>query len=109
VSVPVAALLVAVTLVGLPFTIVALFAWGLTIYLAKIVVAIFVGRTLLSSTERKDNRALVLLAGLLLIIVVVNLPAIGGIVSLLLTLVGMGLIVQKLLEYLSQRERQAAN
>ncbi len=96
VSVPVIAVLAAISLVGLPLALIALVAWLLGLYLAKIVVAALVGRMLLSD---RDDLAVPLLAGLAIVTLLVNVPFVGGIVSFLLTVVGLGLIVQYLIEY----------
>ncbi len=101
VSVPIMAVLVALTLVGLPLSLIAITAWLLCLYLAKIVVGAVVGRMLLSQS---DSLAWTLLAGLSIVIVAVNLPFIGGIINLVLTIVGLGLIAQKLIEKLASRD-----
>ncbi|XOV84783.1 MAG: hypothetical protein ACFHXK_06595 [bacterium] len=103
VSVPIMAVIVAVTLVGLPFSIIGVIAWIVAIYLAKIFIALFIGRMVLDGTAYRDKMALVLLAGMSIVLVVVNLPAIGGIISFLLTLVGLGLIVKRLFAGLPMR------
>jgi len=94
VSVPIMAVLVAFTLVGLPLSFIAIAAWLLSLYLAKIVVGAVVGRMLLSQS---GSLPWTLLAGLAIIIVAVNLPFIGGIINLVLTIVGLGLLVQYLI------------
>jgi len=104
VSMPIIAVLVAITLVGMPLSLMAIIAWVLTIYLAKIVVGASVGRMMLSATKYSENITLVLLAGIAAIIFVVNLPAIGGIISFILTIVGIGLIVQWVFAGLSARD-----
>ena len=96
--------IIAITLVGLPFSFIAVIAWLLLIYLAKVVVGAFVGRMMLSSTRYGENIALVLLAGIAAILVAINLPAIGGVINFLLTIVGMGLIVQRMFVALSERD-----
>jgi hypothetical protein len=106
VSMPVIAVIVAISLIGIPFSIMALVAWILIIYLAKIVMGIFVGGLVLDNTKYRDSNTLVLLAGLSIIIVVVNLPAIGGVISFLLTIVGIGLIVQQVQTALSMRQTE---
>ena len=47
---------------------------------------------------------LVLLVGLAIVIVAVNLPFIGGIINFVLTIVGLGLLVQYLIETLRGRD-----
>ena len=89
VATPVAALIAGLTLVGLPLALVALALWALGIYLAKIPIALFLGRTLLGPRGARGP-ALALLVGLLAVFVAVNLPFIGWIVNLALTLIGIG-------------------
>ncbi|NOX51932.1 MAG: hypothetical protein GXP16_15560 [Gammaproteobacteria bacterium] len=101
VSVPIMAVLVAFTLVGLPLSFIAVAAWLLCLYLAKIVVGAVVGRMLLSQS---DSLAWTLLAGLSIVIVAVNLPFIGGIINVVLTIVGLGLIAQKTIAKLASRD-----
>jgi hypothetical protein len=49
---------------------------------------------MLSGTKYLENDTLVLLAGIGVIIVAINLPYIGGFLSFVLTLVGIGLIIR---------------
>ena len=90
VATPVAAIIAGVTLVGLPVALVAVALWALAIYLAKIPVALFLGRTILGPRGFGGRPPLALLAGLLAVFVVVNLPFIGWIVNLALILIGVG-------------------
>ena len=83
VSVPIMAVLVAFTLVGLPLSFIAIAAWLLSLYLAKTIIGAVVGRMLLSES---DSLPLTLLVGLTIVIVAVNLPFIGGIINLVLTI-----------------------
>ena len=89
VATPVVAVLAGLTLVGLPVALVALALWGLGIYLAKIPVALFLGRAVLGP-RGVGGPAPALLVGLLAVFVVVNLPFVGWIVNLALTLIGVG-------------------
>ncbi len=99
ISLPVIALLVGITVIGLPFTVVGIFSWLLMIYCAKIVLASVIGRLLLDSPEEGSSLPLTLLAGLGIITVAVNIPAIGGILNFLLTTLGVGMIVLLVLDY----------
>ena len=101
ISLPIIMLLFAITVVGLPFTLVGFFSWLLAIYFAKIVLASTIGQLLLSSSEKKDSLPLTLLAGLVVILIAVNIPAVGGIFNFILTIVGIGMIVQLVLTYIS--------
>lgn len=89
IATPVAAIIAGLTLVGLPLALVALALWALAIYLAKIPVALFLARTALGP-RGAGGQASALLVGLLAVFVAVNLPFIGWIVNLALTLIGVG-------------------
>lgn len=108
ISLPIVAGVIALTLIGIPFSFVTLIAWIVFMYLAKIVMGLFVGRILLANTKYKASDVAILLVGLVVILVAVNLPAIGGVVSFVLTVLGVGLIVQRLLAALAERSAEAS-
>ena len=97
VATPVAAVIAAVTLVGLPVAAAAIGLWALAIYLAKIPVALFLGRTILGPGGR-GGLVLALLVGLLAVFVAVELPVIGWVIDLALTLIGVGVLCTWVLE-----------
>ena len=88
VTVPIAAIIVACTVVGLPLAISSAVVWLAALYLAKIIIAEFVGRSLF-----KADNAMSLLVGLALVILAVNLPFVGGLINFLFYLLGVGAIV----------------
>jgi anti-sigma factor RsiW/cytoskeletal protein CcmA (bactofilin family) len=88
VSIPIAAVIVACTVVGLPIALASVVVWLAGLYLAKIMIAEFVGRTLM-----KNSSAVSLLAGIVLVIIAVDLPVLGGLINFLLCLLGLGAIV----------------
>jgi hypothetical protein len=67
-----------------------LIAW----YLAKIVFAHLVGRSVLASRSDNPDLALVLFVGLIIVTIAINLPFLGGVLNLLATILGLGLMVQ---------------
>lgn len=91
VSVPSIAAIVAITLVGLPFALIGIAVWLLGLYMAKILIGIIVGQMVLGEDA---STALTVLLGLTAVIVAINLPFIGGIINFILTIVGLGLLVQ---------------
>jgi hypothetical protein len=98
VTLPVAALLACVTVIGLPIGIVLFLLGAAALYFAKAVVAQLIGRTLFrGSGGMTPHLAATLLAGLVLVIIAINLPFVGGFLNLLLTLVGLGMIATCLL------------
>ncbi|MGI9325857.1 MAG: hypothetical protein ACR2PZ_11605 [Pseudomonadales bacterium] len=100
VSVPIMAVLVAFTLVGLPLSLIAIAGWMIALYLAKVVVAAIVGGMVL---KKSSSLPLTLLVGLGIVIVAVNLPFLGGIISFVLTIIGLGVLLRYLLDVLSNR------
>jgi cytoskeletal protein CcmA (bactofilin family) len=90
VAIPIAAIIIAITMIGLPIGLLALATWLLGLYLAKIVLAAFLGSALLRKQDETAPFPMSLLLGLVLIFVAVNLPYIGGVINVLLTLVGFG-------------------
>lgn len=93
VAVPIVAVIVAITIVGIPIAVLAVLTWLVAIYLAKIVLAHFLGAHLLQAAENPRSYAVALVVGLLLVMIAVNLPFIGGLVNFLLTICGLGLLV----------------
>jgi hypothetical protein len=88
---PIAVLVIGITIVGLPIALAGLAAWIISLYLAKIVVAEFIGRALLGPGKNNlSATALALLVGLLPIAVAVELPFVGGLLNILLVLIGFG-------------------
>ena len=90
VAIPVAAVVIGITLIGLPVALIGLFLWAGALYLAKIVIAGFLGRALLRGDA---SSTLMLLAGLVVIYVAINLPFVGGLINFLLTLIGFGTLL----------------
>jgi hypothetical protein len=90
---PILAVLVGITLVGLPLAILGLMSWIVVLYLAKIVVALHVGRRFFGGVADGERLLATLGVGLLIVLAVVNVPYVGIVMNLLLTLTGVGLIV----------------
>ena len=87
VTIPVAFIILAITVIGLPIALLSLALWAAGLYFSKIMVAEFVGRSV-----TKTGGAVSLLAGLVLVIFAVNLPWIGTLINFLLMLAGLGAI-----------------
>jgi cytoskeletal protein CcmA (bactofilin family) len=100
IATPIAAIIIGVTLIGLPLAFFALLLWLAGLYVAKIVIGAFLGRTLLGG---ESSQAITLLLGLLLVYAAVNLPYVGGIINILLTGIGFGAILIAL--YQMQKSR----
>lgn len=102
VTLPVAALIVCLTIVGIPLGLLTFFLGAIGLYFAKAVVAQIIGRSVLRNPENPPHFALTLLVGLAIVIVAINLPWVGGIVNVVLTLVGFGIIVSLVLARLNR-------
>ena len=98
ISVPVLAAILAFTIVGLPFTIFGIGLWLFGVYLSKILVSAIIGRMVLQDSQ---SYAVVLLVGLLIVLIVSNIPFIGGFMSFLMTILGLGLLTQYLIRQIS--------
>lgn len=104
VSTPIAALIVAATLIGLPIALIIVGAWLLGIYLTQIVIGSAIGRMLM---PENDSVPQTLIVGLLLVTVAVNLPFIGGIIGFVLTILGLGILLQYLYRVVKSRQAPA--
>ena len=97
VTLPVAALILCLTVVGLPLGILTFVAGAVALYFSKTVVAQIIGRAILRDPDSPPHFAATLITGLIVVIVAVNLPFIGGLANFVLTLVGLGIIVSLVL------------
>ncbi len=93
VTMPVAALIFCVTVVGIPLGLLTFLVGAIGLYFSKAVVAQIIGRAVLRNPELPPHYAATLLVGLVIVIVAINLPWIGGFANVVLTLVGFGVIV----------------
>jgi len=88
---PVAMIVIAITLVGLPISFMLLAVYLTAIYLAKIWVGAFLGRLLLKpAAGTKGEWMLGLLVGLLILTVVGFIPYLGGLVRFGMVCLGLG-------------------
>jgi hypothetical protein len=90
---PIAGVIAGLTLIGLPLGLTVIGLWFLGLYLSKIVIAAFLGRALLPSSQGQFEFAAPLLAGLAIVFVAINLPYVGGVINFLLVLLGLGGLV----------------
>jgi cytoskeletal protein CcmA (bactofilin family) len=109
IAAPIAAIVAMITLIGLPLGLMGLSAWVLGIYLAKIIVAAFLGRALLTNIgDAQPAMPLILLAGLVPVFIAINLPFIGGLINFLLVILGLGTVALRLSEMPRWSAPQAA-
>jgi cytoskeletal protein CcmA (bactofilin family) len=100
VTLPAIVFIAAITVIGIPIGILVGAVWLLGLYFAKTLVAQIIGRQLFKTRDgATPHFAATLLAGLVIVLIAVNLPWVGWLAGLVLTLIGLGLLVA----YVSER------
>ena len=95
VSVPLMMVILAFTVIGLPLSMIGFFGWLIALYIAKILAAWVIGNLVINTQDEDQEPVfLPLLVGLGIVMIVINLPWIGGFISLVLSLLGLGMLVQ---------------
>jgi len=92
-GVPIAAIIVCVTIVGIPLGLVTLALWGIAIYLSQIVVALFIGRWIIGYFAKTDSRGVMvgaLALGLAILCLLRIIPYAGFFIGLAAVLFGLG-------------------
>lgn len=102
VTLPVAALIVCLTVVGIPLGLLTFLVGAIGLYFSKAVIAQIIGRSVLRNPENPPHFAMTLFVGFVIVIVAINLPWVGGIANLVLTLVGFGIIVSLVMARLNR-------
>ena len=102
VTLPVAALLICFTFVGIPLAVLTFVLGAIGLFFSKAVVAQIIGRGVLRNRPTPAHYAATLFVGLVIIVVAINLPWIGWLVHLLVTLTGFGVIVSLIYAYLNR-------
>lgn len=93
VATPIASVILAITLIGLPIALTALALWILCLYLAKILIARSIGNAIFGANGGAISTAVGLLIGIVIVAIAVNLPYIGGLLNFILILIGFGGLV----------------
>ena len=86
---PITAILILLTIIGLPLSILLLIFYGLIIYLSSLTTAYYVGNWFLK--DKLKNKYLLLTMSLLILYLLKLIPVVGGFVALASLLFGMGL------------------
>ncbi len=85
---PIAAIIIAITIVGIPVTIILIFLYILAIYISKIFAALYIGKRVIKSKKV----VMPVIVGIIIYIILANIPFIGWLVKLLAILLGLGTI-----------------
>jgi len=94
---PIAAIVICITIIGLPVGLIALALWGIAIYLAQIPVGLFLGQWIISHfRDVEDNRGIMigaLATGLLILKLLSLIPHLGFFIGLAVILFGLGAVI----------------
>ncbi len=105
IAAPVAMLLAALTIIGIPVAILLAMAYALLLFLSTLVVAYFAGKRLPISGESGGHVALRTGLTLLVILFVVEIPFVGGGLSFLIHIFGIGCLLVHLRNLYANRGR----
>lgn len=98
--VPIISIILLITVVGIPISILTLIAYGVLLYLSLPVTANYLGNVILKNSKReKTNFYLATLIGILVLKIVNLIPIIGSIISILSMLYGLGYYLVKYKTY----------
>ena len=93
-TVPFAAILLIITIIGIPLAIISIMAYLIAIYVSGIFVGFAIGRMALelSETYKKEGTSilLALFIGLVILTLLQRLPAVGGLIGFLTIILGLG-------------------
>jgi len=93
---PIAAIIVCLTIVGIPVGLIALALWGIAIYLAQIPVGLLIGRLILGRFRAVEGKAIMvgaLALGLLILKLLGLIPYAGFFIGLTVAIFGLGAAV----------------
>lgn len=90
---PIAFILLAITIIGLPVAFALAFILAIFLYLAKIFVVYVIGRLIVKRFTGEDHKIWAFLTGLAIYIILTSIPVLGGIVSAVVGLMGLGAIL----------------
>ncbi|NPE30238.1 hypothetical protein HNV12_20230 [Methanococcoides sp. SA1] len=84
------AVVLSITIIGIPIALLLLLLLAIVLMIAKIYTAIWIGEATFEKAGFKDNQWATLAVGLLIVLILTELPFVGGIIGILVTLVAMG-------------------
>ena len=93
---PIAAIIVCITIIGLPVGLIALALWGIAIYLAQIPVGLFIGRWIIGRFRDVEGKAVMvgaLALGLVIIKLLSLIPYLRFFIGLAVIIFGLGAVI----------------
>jgi cytoskeletal protein CcmA (bactofilin family) len=95
VCVPIAVIILIISIIGIPIAAIALFAYAILIYIAKIPVATFLGEKIIKALGKEGEPPLIwsMLLGLVVLTLVLNIPYLDWLIYFLVLFTGFGAII----------------
>lgn len=89
---PIITIILLITIIGIPLSLILTALWLIAMYASKILVGILVGRSLLNNfwLKKKDSLISAMIIGIIVAYLIFALPIIGGFIALLAVLWGLG-------------------
>lgn len=88
--VPILAIILFITVIGIPLGFLLLFAYFFSLYIAKIFISLVLGEKILGYINQKYHPVAVLAVGLIVYLMLTSIPVIGWLVSVFAVLIGLG-------------------
>ncbi len=92
IAIPIIGLILFITIIGIPITIVLMMFYFIMIFSSFIIFSFAIGKILLNYFSY-DNNLLSLIIGLILFILLIKIPVVGGVILLIALLIGSGSFV----------------
>jgi len=95
VCVPIAVVILLISVIGIPIAVIGIFAYAVLIYIAKIPVATFLGERIMKTLGKDGQPSLIwsMLLGLVVLTLILNIPYLEWLIYLVVLFSGLGAIV----------------
>jgi hypothetical protein len=105
--VPVVGIIFAITVLGIPITLVLIFTYFVLIYIAKIFISLTIGKSIAEKAKWNMNSYWTFVLGIISYYIIGFVPVVGGLMKIFATFAGMGaILIRKKTDYLSFREKK---
>jgi len=102
---PFVMLILAITVIGLPLSLILLVIYLLSLYLSTIITSVVVGKYIFVKNKFKENIYLQSIVGLLVISLLGLIPVVGGLTKFTVVLFGIGIIFKRIIDILGWSEK----
>jgi hypothetical protein len=89
---PILVIILLITIIGIPLALISFAFWLMAIYIAKIMAGIFIGQHFINKVmpKQKDSLIWAMIIGIFILYLIISIPVIGGFISFLAVLWGLG-------------------